>query len=62
MVKNKNEGSSVVQNFHAMVKNQFGKTIKIVRTDNGHEFKILDFFNKNNISYHVLKLHNTMVL
>ena len=52
LLKGKDEVFSHVVNFYAMLKNQFDKTIKAVRTDNGTEFfnhKMNSFFETTGI-------------
>jgi transposase InsO family protein len=52
LLKSKDEVPKVVKDFHKMVKTQFGKEIKIMRSDNGTEYlnKCLQaFFNENGI-------------
>jgi len=49
LMKNKNETRSLLTNFVVMVKNQFDKGIKIIRTDNGQEFCCKDFYDKYDI-------------
>ncbi|XP_065859400.1 retrovirus-related Pol polyprotein from transposon RE1 isoform X1 [Euphorbia lathyris] len=51
MVKLKSEVSDVIKHFVAMVQTQFGKTIKVIRSDNGPEFYMVDFYNKLGISH-----------
>lgn len=48
-IKNKVEVTNIVESFYLMVKNQFGKSIKILRYDNGLEFNLFSFFNKYSI-------------
>lgn len=38
MVKVKSEASVFIQQFYEIMKNQFNKSIKVIRTDNGIEF------------------------
>jgi len=38
LMKDRRETSTLLKNFVAMIKTQFGKTIKVVRSDNGSEF------------------------
>jgi len=42
---NKSETRKSLTNFVAYVKNQFGKTIKVVRSDNKPEFNMVDYFD-----------------
>jgi len=37
-MRDKSEASMLLQNFVVFVKNQFGKDVKIIRSDNGKEF------------------------
>ena len=37
-MQEKSEASSLVVNFHVFVKNKFGRTIKIIRSNNGFTF------------------------
>jgi len=46
---NKSETRKNLTNFVAYVKNQFGKTIKVVRSDNGLEFNMVDYFDATGI-------------
>jgi len=38
-MQEKGEASKFLQNFVVVVKNQFGKDVEIIRSDNGLEFK-----------------------
>ena len=38
LIKDKGEAINILKNFVAFVKNQFGKNMKIIRTDNGSRF------------------------
>ncbi|KAK2437637.1 putative mitochondrial protein [Trifolium repens] len=49
LMKLKSEASTHIKSFHAMVKNQFKTNIKCIRTDNGTEFLLKDFYNENGI-------------
>ncbi|PNY16454.1 flavonol sulfotransferase-like protein [Trifolium pratense] len=51
LMKYKSETSNLVKNFVSMVKTQFQKQIKCIRTDNGNEFKLLNFFSENGIHH-----------
>lgn len=51
MIKNKGEASALVQQFCIMVKNQFNKSIKSIRADNGPEFKINNLYSENGITH-----------
>jgi hypothetical protein len=48
-MKLKYEVSMHIQSFHAMVKTQFNANIKCIRSDNGPEFLLKDFYSKNGI-------------
>ena len=51
-MRGKGEASKLLQNFVVMVKNQFGKDVKIIRSDNGLEFKsgpMKTFYSKKDI-------------
>jgi len=49
LMKSKNETGDLINNFVFFIKNQFDKNIKIIRTDNGHEFCWQDFYDRNGI-------------
>jgi len=52
LMKEKREVTSILQKFIIMVKNQFGKNVKIIRSDNGLEFKsgpMLQFYSEKGI-------------
>jgi len=49
IMKNKAEARVHLVNFVAMIKNQFQKRIKVIRTDNGLEFNMIQFFNTKGI-------------
>ena len=49
LMKSKTETRPLLQSFYTMIKTQFGKSIKIVRTDNGLEFQMIYFFKFNGI-------------
>ena len=52
LLKSKDEVTHIFQIFHTMVKTQFRKEIKMVRSDNGKEYinrNLQDFFIKNGI-------------
>lgn len=42
-MKNKKEVAQIIPKFHAMVKNQFGNSIKVIRSDNGPKFDMTSF-------------------
>jgi len=47
----KSETRKLIQNFIIHVKNQFDKTIKSFRTDNGPEFNCVDMYNAYGIDH-----------
>ena len=49
LMKSKFETIPLLQSFYAMIKTQFGKSIKVFRTNNGLEFQMIDFFKLNGI-------------
>jgi len=49
LMNNKSETRKHLVNFITLVKNQFDKCVKIVRSDNGPEFNMKDFFNSEGI-------------
>ncbi|KAK2388029.1 putative mitochondrial protein [Trifolium repens] len=49
LMKLKSEASTHIKSFHAMVKTQFNTNIKCIRTNNGTEFLLKDFYNENGI-------------
>lgn len=49
LMKNKAETRVHLVNFVAYIKTQFSKTIKIIRSDNGPEFNMINFFNTEGI-------------
>ena len=52
LLKTKDEVSKVIQSFHKLVKIQFGKEIKILRSDNRTEYvnkSVQSFFKENGI-------------
>nr|KYP51629.1 Retrovirus-related Pol polyprotein from transposon TNT 1-94 [Cajanus cajan] len=49
LLKSKAEVQSHVQNFIALIENQFHTTIKILRSDNGPEFSLKNFFASKGI-------------
>ncbi|KAK2354629.1 putative mitochondrial protein [Trifolium repens] len=48
-MKLKSEASTHIKAFHSMVKTQFNSDIKCIRTDNGTEFLLKDFYDKHGI-------------
>lgn len=51
LLKSKSETRPTLQNFHAWVETQFGARIKIIKSDNGEEFFIHDFYSKKGIMH-----------
>jgi len=49
LMKNKYDTRNHVINFVNLVENQFETKVKVIRSDNGHEFKMYDFFNSKGI-------------
>ena len=50
LFQDKSEVSQIIRNFFAMVARQFNKEVKVVRSDNGHEFICLkDYFAEHGI-------------
>lgn len=49
MMKQKGEASQLLKQFYEMVKTQFNKKIKIIRSDNGPEFKLSTFYANKGI-------------
>nr|KYP37856.1 Retrovirus-related Pol polyprotein from transposon TNT 1-94 [Cajanus cajan] len=49
LLKSKAEVKSHIQNFVALIENQFETTIKCIRSDNGLEFLLKDFFSSKGI-------------
>ena len=49
LMKSKSETRPILQSFYLMIKNQFSKSIKVFRIDNGLEFQMVDFFKLNGI-------------
>ncbi|KAE9589571.1 putative RNA-directed DNA polymerase [Lupinus albus] len=50
-MKAKSEVPDLVRNFTAMISTQFGSKIKCIRSDNGREFYINDFYVENGIEH-----------
>ena len=48
-MKSKSKTRHLLQSFYTMIKTQFGKSIKVFRTDNGLEFQMIYFFKFNGI-------------
>ncbi|OMO54213.1 Integrase, catalytic core [Corchorus capsularis] len=49
LMKHKSEARCLMQNFIAYVATQFNTTVKCVRSDNGQEFNVPEFFNSKGI-------------
>ncbi|CAN1852203.1 Retrovirus-related Pol polyprotein from transposon TNT 1-94 [Linum perenne] len=49
LMKNKGETRTYLQNFCQMIQNQFEKKVKTIRSDQGKEFHMTDFFNDHGI-------------
>ena len=47
LMKSKSEIRPILQSFYLMIKNQFAKSIKVFRTNNGLDFQMVDFFKLN---------------
>jgi len=52
-MKNKYDTRNHVINFVNLVENQFETKVKVIRSDNVHEFKMHDFFNSKGIIYQI---------
>jgi transposase InsO family protein len=48
-MKHKSEARTLLIHFIQMVANQFSKSIKVIRSDNGSEFKIPEFYSSKGI-------------
>lgn len=48
-MKNKTDVSNMIPAFNAFVQRQYDMKIKCIRTDNGQEFRLIDFFAKSGI-------------
>jgi hypothetical protein len=48
-MKHKSEAQTLLIHFIQMVANQFSKSIKVIRSDNGSEFKIPEFYSSKGI-------------
>jgi len=48
-MKLKSEASNLVKSFVKMVNAQFNSKVKCIRSDNGNEFLLKDFYSKNGI-------------
>jgi hypothetical protein len=48
-MKHKSEASQLLQNYVSLVQTQFNKRIKTIRSDNGLEFLMKDWFAKMGI-------------
>ena len=49
LMKSKSKTRHLLQSFYTMIKTQFGKSIKVFRTNNGLEFQMVYFFKFNGI-------------
>jgi hypothetical protein len=49
LMKHKSEARILLIHFIYLVENQFGKNVKVVRSDNGPEFKISQFYSSKGI-------------
>jgi hypothetical protein len=49
LLKHKSEARTFLIHFIHLVANQFSKNVKIIRSDNGPEFKISDFYSSKGI-------------
>lgn len=49
LLRSKHEVSTKIEHFVAMIENQFHKQVKVIRSDNGPEFKMSSFFGKKGI-------------
>lgn len=48
-MKSKSDTRVLFQNFISYIQNQFNTTVQIIRTDNGQEFNMPDFYQKYGI-------------
>ena len=53
LMKTKSETQVLLPQFYAFVKTQFNKKIKCIRTNNGTEFLLRDFFKSKGIMHHL---------
>jgi len=49
LLKNKSDTQRSIESFYNLVNTQFGTRIKYLRSDNGTEFQLTDFYRKNGI-------------
>ncbi|CAN1754083.1 Retrovirus-related Pol polyprotein from transposon TNT 1-94 [Linum perenne] len=49
LMKHKSESRNYLESFCLMVKNQFGRTVKVIRSDQGKEFLMTKFFSDHGI-------------
>ncbi|XP_019171370.1 PREDICTED: uncharacterized protein LOC109166928 [Ipomoea nil] len=49
LMRHKSETQNLIRKFHKYVHTQFGLPIKIIRSDNGPEFNMVNFFDDNGI-------------
>lgn len=52
LLKNKSDVHSMLQSFYTMIQTQFDVKIKIIRSDNGEEFDLKEFYKRNGIIHH----------
>ena len=50
-MKTKAETRPALETFIKLIHTQFHKAVKIIRSDNGPEFNMIDFFHKNGIHH-----------
>ena len=53
LLKHKSQTQSILEQFCTMVETQFSRKVKVIRTDNGTEFIMSDFFAKRGILHHL---------
>ena len=51
LMPHKSDVSNLIQSFYNLVVNQFNKTIKVVRSDNGPKFALHSFYASKGIIY-----------
>ncbi|CAL1375244.1 unnamed protein product [Linum trigynum] len=51
LMKQKSEASHLLESFCVMIQNQFSKTVKVIRSDQGGEFHMIDFYNAFGIEH-----------
>jgi hypothetical protein len=52
-MKSKSETSNTVRQFVAMIKTQYDKNVKCIKSDNGPEFSMKDFYAKKGMIHQV---------